>query len=153
MTFCDLLKPDVQNPFRQPHSWHKKPPGHILRSHLSLNSQSIGVGMFSAREALQGCHRPARPLQLLAVAVAAAAMPPVMGGVSIHLQVFPTRVHVFPRQGHSMSPGPRRTLKSLANYQLCYCVPTTSPQKVQTFRNILPPATKEGLKISPGLSK
>lgn len=102
---------------------------------------------------MQGCHRPARPLQLLAVAVAAAAVPPVVGRVSVHLHVFPPRVHVLPRQGHSMSQGLRRTLKSLTDYQLCYCVPTTSPQKVQTFRNILSPTTKEGLKISQGLSR
>lgn len=59
-------------------------------------------GKVLAREGLQGCHRPARPLQLLAVAVAAAAVAPVVGCVSVHLQVLPTRVHVFPRQGHSM---------------------------------------------------
>lgn len=136
-------------PFRQPHSGAQKAP----RTHSGVTpwpAQPVQQGgNVLAREALQGCHRPARALQLLAVAVAAAAVAAIVGRVSIHLQVLPTRVHVFPRPGHSTSQGPRGTLKSPADYQLCYCVPTTSRQKAQTFRNIFPSATKEGLKISP----
>lgn len=137
-------------PFRQPHSGHEKPPGHIWGSQLSLHSQAMGVGVL-------GQEKHCRGVTDLPVRCSSSQSPwppppcPPSWGVSPFICTFsPPEYMFFLGKDTGTSPGPRRTL---ANYQLCYCVPTTSPQKVQTLRNILPPAAKEGLKMSPGLSK
>lgn len=41
-------------PFRQPHSGHEKPPGHIWGSQLSLHSQAMGVGVLGQGKHCRG---------------------------------------------------------------------------------------------------
>lgn len=57
------------------------------------------------------------------------------------------------REERGALESPRRTPNSLDNRCVCYHMSTTSPQRAQNCKNILPPAIKKDLKISLVISK
>lgn len=127
---CHLLRLDVPNPLVS--SWALKTPGHLLGSQPNPYKQHVGMENRRGETVLEGkhCHLawvtpgtscwavrywPAGSLQFFTVPVASATVSSIMRCVSIHLYVFSTRVHVFPRQEGRPKLGSLRCLTAPQN--------------------------------------